>query len=240
MPLPKRRPIVSQAATWAVVPAGQGRGYFPPTQLWWGHNWRAAFTSGLPSTTEEKLQQKAMKMIKELEHLSCEIRWRELGLLSLEKWRLRGISSMCTNTCREGAKRTVPGSLQWCPVTGPEATGTNWNTRGSLWTSGNTFHCDGDQTPAQVSQGGYRVSILVDVQKPFGHDTGQAVVSGPVYVSGVEADDLQRSLPASVILLFCDMLLLLGALRNHLLVCPACLHTQRQYQVWHETSDLSQ
>ena len=35
--------------------------------------------------------------------------------------------------------RTEPGSFQWCPVTWPEAMGTNWNTGGSLWTSGNTF-----------------------------------------------------------------------------------------------------
>jgi len=32
-----------------------------------------------------------------------------------------------------------PGSFQQCPVTGPEATGTNWNTGGAIWTSGNTF-----------------------------------------------------------------------------------------------------
>jgi len=28
---------------------------------------------------------------------------------------------MCTNTRREGVKKTEPGSLQWCPVTGSEA-----------------------------------------------------------------------------------------------------------------------
>jgi len=32
-----------------------------------------------------------------------------------------------------------PGSFQWCPVIRQEAMGTNWNTGGFRWTSGNTF-----------------------------------------------------------------------------------------------------
>lgn len=44
--------------------------------------------------------------------------------------------SMYTNTWRESAKGTEPGSFQWCPVWRPEAIGPNWCTSGeafSLW-----------------------------------------------------------------------------------------------------------
>jgi len=60
-----------------------------------------------------------------------EDRLGELGLLSPER-SLRGISSIPINTRREGAERTEPGSVRWCPVPRPEATGTKGSTGGSL------------------------------------------------------------------------------------------------------------
>jgi len=77
----------------------------------------------------ERVQYRATKMTKELGHLSYEERLRGWGLFSLEKRGLRGwrqgIISMYINTRREDVKKKEPSSLQWCPVTGPKAMGTN-------------------------------------------------------------------------------------------------------------------
>lgn len=81
-----------------------------------------------------------------------------------------------------GSKKTEIGSAQWCP--GPEATGTNWNTGVSFWTSGNMFFLWGWERTGTAAQGGCGVSIAGDTQKPFGCSPGQRALCGPPWVGG--------------------------------------------------------
>jgi len=94
------------------------------------------------------LSPRAAKIMKGLEHLSCEKRLTQLGLFSLEKRRLRGISSVSINTWREDAKKTDPGSFHWCTVPGQEEMGRRF----PLNIRKNFLCCVGDRAVAQVAR----------------------------------------------------------------------------------------
>ncbi|PKU37510.1 hypothetical protein llap_12186 [Limosa lapponica baueri] len=79
----------------------------------------------------EKVQQRATKMIRGLEHLSDEESLRDLGLFSLEKRTLR---ERHDQYLKGGCKRKGPVFFQWCPVTGQEVTGANLNIGSSIYT----------------------------------------------------------------------------------------------------------
>jgi len=72
------------------------------------------------------------------------------------------------------------------PVKGQEATGTNWNTGGSLWTSGNTSTLWRWSSTGTGCSRGYGVSILRDIQKPSGQSPGQRAPWGSAWAEWLD------------------------------------------------------
>ncbi|KAK4829773.1 hypothetical protein QYF61_006572 [Mycteria americana] len=93
----------------------------------------------------ERVQQRATKTTRGLDHLTYEERLRELGL--------------------EGVKRVEPGSFQWCPVTGPRQWAQPETQEVPSEHQETLFYCEGDRALAQVAQKSGGVSILGGIQR---------------------------------------------------------------------------
>lgn len=138
----------------------------------------------------ERVQQRVMKMIKDLEHLSWEERLRERELPSLVKGRLmrdlKDIYKYMKGEHKEDGARLcseVPSART--RGNGHKLTHRRFplNIRKHL----GFFYCKGDQALTQVAQGGCGISILGDTQKPSGRDPGPLALSGSAWAGRLDA-----------------------------------------------------
>ena len=102
-------------------------------------------------------------------------------------WRkLSGISLMSTNTWREGAKRTEPGTFHWCPVPGPEAMRTIGTQEIPSEHQEALLCCVRDRALTQAAQRLWGI-LLRDLQQPLGCVPGPPALGVPAG-TGVELD----------------------------------------------------
>lgn len=178
-----------------LLPAGEGRWSFSCDQLWWSFECCTEFWAPPYKTCMaclgilEKVQQRATKMSTWLKHLFYGRKAGRTGTVQPGKRRLKGLLSTCINMWREGAKRMRPGSCQWCPVTGQEATGTNKSTKGVICTSGSTFVFCIVRRIEQGNQRHFEVCLLRGICSLTGHSSEHPSLCAPGR-GGVEADGL--------------------------------------------------
>lgn len=136
----------------------------------------------------------ATKMIKGLEHLSCEERLREFRLKGR---RLGEIFSMCICTRREGTKKLEPAAFLWCVLSGQEAPQT-----GTLDTPSEhqaaLLHCASDSTGTGCPEKLWGL-LIGGLQKLLEHGPGHSSLGVPAG-AGLVSCHLQNSLPTPAML----------------------------------------
>ncbi|PKU48719.1 hypothetical protein llap_1043 [Limosa lapponica baueri] len=146
----------------------------------------------------ERVQWRATKIIKGMEHLSYEERLRDLGLFILEKGRLRG--SLINAYKYLKSKCQEDGAKLFSVVPGDMTRGNGHKLEHRKFRLNMRQNFEGDRALEQTVQRGCGVSFSRDTQNPPGCVLVQPALGEPALAGGVGLDDLQKSLPTPTIL----------------------------------------
>jgi len=199
--------MLSWAALGKVLSAGWGRSFFPSTQHWWGHTWSTVSSPGLLNTREtwaswRDSNEGPSRWFRVWSIWYTKKGWQGCDCLT---WKTEGsvrISSMHINTCKEGAKRMEP-DFSVIPSDRTRGNG-QWNTGDSVWISGNTLFLSGWLSTGIGCSGKLWIPPPWKYRKASWMWSCTTSSKWPCMNRGAGPDDLQRCLPTSTTLCFCE------------------------------------
>lgn len=124
--------------------------------------------------------------------------WESRGCSGWRK-ECSGWSQQCIIIPDGRVKKMDSNSSQQCPVIRQEAMATNWNINICI-NKRKLFHSEDSHTLEQVSQRGYKVSILGAIPNLTGQDPEQSALADSDFRSAVGLDYFLSCLPPSTIL----------------------------------------
>jgi len=162
----------------------------------------------------DRVQRRATKMIRGLEHLPYEERLRDLGLFSLEKRRLRGDHINVYKYLRCGRQRDLANLFS--VICGDRTRGKGHKTEHRKFRTNmrkNFFAVRLMEHWNRLAQGGCGVSFSGDIQGPSGRLPGQPALRNLLWQGGWTrwSFEVPSNPFNSVILWFCDIIHLQGS-----------------------------